>query len=438
MLNRIVSVILICLPLLYAEENARVRVSGWGWLTMGQVKKSEYMDLPYYNVDFNEKPLADFQAGVKLTAPLFSRTVFKIHIMSSYVFPVVTTTYGADYTEVLQKSFSFSLLEASSHSNWNISDGDTISVEFGYFPVKYNPEAMNLGEYLFRSNTYPGILVNGFEVADRVKLLGVRAGYINNTSSGRYKADVFINTETDLYPTRDISLSVLAGYTMPNTFIDFSAGLYFHHFIPFDRKRVTPAKVSTFNPYSQYFVDSTGDTTDYTFRGTKTAARITFDPKVFFKSGILGENDLKVYGEAAILGIKDYPGWYNDIFERMPVMFGVNLPAFKLLDVLALEVEYYRSPYENTIDYWRSGSPVPVLVNNMGVDYYSNWKPKKDDDWKWSIYGSKTIKNFRLSGQIASDHTNRSIYMVSGKKVYTEMCRRTNDWYYMLRCGFYF
>jgi hypothetical protein len=35
------------------------------------------------------------------------------------------------------------------------------SLQMGYFPYKYNPDAKNLGEYLMRSGTYPGTLTTG-------------------------------------------------------------------------------------------------------------------------------------------------------------------------------------------------------------------------------------------------------------------------------------
>lgn len=438
-LKRFAVIFFLSFSMLFAEEKSGVSISGWGWLTMGQVKGSEYVNI-MGNVDFSEKPLGDFQAGVKFTSPMFSRTVCRLHLMSSFMFPVVNISMGVDNAEPLQKSFALSLLEASLQTNWSVSDNDTVSVEFGYFPVKYNPEAMNLGEYLFRSNAYPALLVSGFEQADKVKLAGVRTGYLNHASSGTYKVDLYLNTETDLFPTMDLSLSGILSYKCPKSFIDLSAGISFFHLIPFDEKRITPAKDKSYTTQSASFIDSlTGDTTHYTFRGTKGVARITIDPKVFFNRGILGKNDLKLYAEAAVLGIKNYPGWYNNIKERVPVMFGFNLPAFKLLDVLAVEVEYFPSPYQNSFQFmWKSNSPIPYFNTYAGIEYYSDWERKTDDDWKWSVYASKSIGKFRISGQIASDHISRAPYMVAGKKVYSEICPRTEDWYYMLRCGFFF
>jgi hypothetical protein len=422
-----------------SDKKPKTALSGWGWLTMGQVQNSE-KDKNATVVDFNQQWLTDVQAGIKVTAPVTSRSTCHVHIMSSLSFPVVGIAMGSDNAEQLQKYFTISLLDVSVKTIWNIGISDTVINEFGYFPVKYNPEAMNLGEYLFRSNTYPPLLVSGFEIADKFKLAGIHTGYRKKLPGGRFNADIFLNTETECYPTADLSLSALLGYASPGSLLNLSMGISWHHLVPFNAERITPAKNNSYYPQAVSFTDSgTGVKTDYTFRGTKVASSLTIDPKHFFNSSILGKDDLKIYGEIAILGLKNYPGWYNNPRERMPVMFGFNIPAFNILDVLAMEWEYYPNPYMNSYHFiWKVNSPIPDFKTNTGIDYYSEWKAKHDDDWKWSLYASKKVKNIRISGQVASDHTSRANYLPEGKRLYREMVPRTEDWYFMLRCGFFF
>lgn len=436
---KILIFMLVSSMVLAAEEKKIPLISGWGWLTMGQVVNTEANKNAIYP-EFDNQWLSDIQAGIKITAPVTSRSTCRLHLQSSLQFPVITVTAGADNSEPLQKYFTVSILEASMQTYWEVGNNDTILTEFGYFPVKYNPDAMNLGEYLFRSNTYPGLLVSGFEIADRVKMAGFHTGYLKNAYSGKYKVDLFLNTETESYPTFDLTLSYTVEYSTPNLFYEMSLGISHHHLVAFDQKRIIPGKSASYNTTATSFVDSiTGDTTDYTFRGTKMAARVSFDLKKICNSKIFGDNDLKLYAEMAILGLKDYPGWYNNIKERIPIMVGFNLPTFRLFDVLAFELEYYPNPYQNAFHFiWKSNSPVPYFGLNTGMDYYSDWERKKDDDWKWSVYASKRIKFVKVSGQIASDHTSKSLYLPAGKKLYNEMVPRTKDWYYMLRCGFNF
>jgi len=58
-------------------------------------------------------------------------------------------------------------------------------------------------------------------------------------------------------------------------------------------------------------------------------ARATVDPKKFFSWDLLGEQDLKIYTEAALLGVKNYPAalhspiWYMSILERISNHGGV-------------------------------------------------------------------------------------------------------------------
>ncbi|MBN1603572.1 MAG: hypothetical protein JW915_18320 [Chitinispirillaceae bacterium] len=422
-----------------SDEKTKPAISGWGWLTMGQVQSSE-PDKNATVVNFDQQWLTDIQAGIKVTAPVTFRSTCHVHIMSSFFFPVVGIAMGSDNAEQLQKYFSISLLDLSIKTIWNTGLNDTVISEFGYFPVKYNAEAMNLGEYLFRSNAYPPLLVSGFEIADKSKLAGMHTGYRKQLPSGRLNADIFLNTETECYPTLDLSLSALLGYATIGSFLNMSMGISFYHLVPFYPNRVTPAKNRSYYPTMTSFTDSvSGVKTDYTFRGTKAVCAVTLDPKHFFGSTILGENDLKIYGELAILGIKNYPGWYSNRRERTPIMFGFNFPAFKLLDVLALEGEYFPSPYMNSYHFiWKANSPVPDFNTQTGMDYYSEWKAKHDDDWKWSVYASKTVKHVCFSGQIASDHSSRATYLLAGKRLYREMVPRTKDWYFMLRCAFFF
>jgi len=59
-------------------------------------------------------------------------------------------------------------------------------------------------------------------------------------------------------------------------------------------------------------------------------ARVSLDPKTFLPfSGIFGKRDLKLYGEALVIGLKNYKEIYNKIWQRIPITFGFNFPGFK-------------------------------------------------------------------------------------------------------------
>jgi len=173
-------------------------------------------------------------------------------------------------------------------------------------------------------------------------------------------------------------------------------------------------------------------------------ARLTFDPKKLLPMPFLGSADLKVYGEIALLGVKNYPLYYEKRSERMPLMAGINMPTFKLLDVLAVELEWYKSPFPNSSRFiYEDRSPIPFTGRAQLTDVYSSEKNiydfKDKDDFKWSVYASKRLNRLlRLSLQVANDHSQRDDYGLTqnGAKIYQEICQDTKDWYWITRLTF--
>jgi hypothetical protein len=129
------------------------------------------------------------------------------------------------------------------------------------------------------------------------------------------------------------------------------------------------------------------------------------------------------YFEAALLGVKNYDHIYTKMGERIPVLFGFNLPTYGLLDLLGLEIEYYNAPYQNdpyklvgaydvfsfsdgnSINY--AFSPIPPS-NKAGTPHLAkaqeDFDPKKDN-LKWSIKLQKrAAERITFKFQLASDH----------------------------------
>jgi hypothetical protein len=139
----------------------------------------------------------------------------------------------------------------------------------------------------------------------------------------------------------------------------------------------------------------------YTFRSTKIALRASFDPKAFFPHRFMGDEDLKLYGEYAILGLQNYPtrnaphaDYYNKISERSPFMVGFNFPAFRVLDVLAIELEELKSAYwaGQSVPF-EKGLPIPPEQTSISLA-----------DVKWSVYAKRRLGAFTLIAQAARDH----------------------------------
>ncbi|MBN2036689.1 MAG: hypothetical protein JW768_08120 [Chitinispirillaceae bacterium] len=480
------------------QESANPTFLFWGRLTMGQVVSTWTNDS--YDFFFEKEWLKGYDAGVKLTRRIAPHTIGRINGGFGVIYAARRLSMMAASTELTAKKTVPYLLDASLVSTFGmLDDRDTLLAEAGYFPFKYNPQSTSLGEYLFRTGTYPGVLVSGFEHSiDRPKVCGVHLSWIMN-AAGRLTQDFLLTTEMDFFPMHDLNFTYIAAYT-PHPFIDFGAGVEFARFLPVDERKTTPGKYGYLYNYRNPderkwvgYVDTVAnDTVIYTFSGIKPMARLTISPQSLYRISFLGKEDLKLYAEAVVLGVKNYAGWYENLEERIPVMFGMNWPTHQLLsycivpgvmgylleqkndakltaagmfgaggvvlgigswlvdhflqintkpDLLAIEGEWYGSKYWNSQEYiWKAASPVPYTGYPTGPDIVT-WDRKTNDDWRWSVYMSKRINTFlRISGQAASDHTPRNWYTPGPPSFvkYTELVPRSNDWYYMMRMTLYF
>lgn len=381
---------------------------------------------------------------------------------------------------IAQARFTYTLGEA---------ERTPLQVHFGYFPYKYNEHVRNLGLYLLRGTVYPGALVSGFETDETIgiaNLLGVNL----RSHTGPFTHDLIISSETKFRPLFDYSAAYIGKFQAGDGF-EFGAGINLYRALPINPDLTTPRDpsisrerfsddcsetvtencvVNKLDRSHFYRGDSIGiippalrssfddsvryDTTRFTFKGVKVGAFFSADPKKLFGRGRLGDDDLKIYGEAAIIGVQNYAGIYEHIAQRIPVMLGINLPVFNLLDHLALEVEWYGSPYRNDLfklenDY----SVIPVSNVTVGREVrgdsilvagrsYPNSDPynlenMRKDDWKWSLHGARTFHgHLRISGQIANDHFRPGGTFV--REGFETAFSTLKDWYWMLKLSYIF
>lgn len=186
----------------------------------------------------------------------------------------------------------------------------------------------------------------------------------------------------------------------------------------------------------------------YTYKGVKAMARASLDlGGLFGMDDMMGAGTFKLYGEWAWLGIQNQPFFYDKPAERMPIMVGVNIPTFKALDMLGVEVEYRKSRFPNTFRtgfYEQFPLPWDALTEISDYDEAAPGFAQKDtefkkDDLKWSVYAKRTIrKGLAVHAQAASDHI-RFITTEGGGKfrpTYSPTTREAGHWYYVLRLEF--
>lgn len=368
----------------------------------------------------------------------------------------------------------------------------------GMFPYKYNPQAANLGEYLFRSRAYPTTVNTGgyvFIGSAGATLQGLQANY----QKGAFKADALLFTETELGPFYDWSLALVASYTVADGLLDVGAGVNFQHLIPIrpSRTAARAAENSYFtDPISgehlagnssyyrnagEYFqekadayyakatsadsaiadryaaraderlflasrVDSLVMLPDslrpgmnhYSTRATLGMARATFDPKKIIPDAGWGKHDLKVFAEIGVLGFKNHPVYYESVLDRMPVMFGANLPVFGVLDILTVQVEYFKSAWLNNTYSIATGDGKRVF----NTPYFPGsgdqllaprvYEGARSDDWKWSVLAQKRVGRLTLSAQAARDHLRlpSSVFFFGPQYDPNEVTAFTDSWHW--------
>lgn len=341
------------------------------------------------------------------------------------------------------------LVQANFAYSWWDTDQAKLKLTGGYFPYTYNPDVKNLGLYLLRGPVYPGILISGFEtkhIAPVANMLGLRVQHV----SGIFEQNLVLTSETELYPLFDFSPAYIANVKLGGA-LKIGAGVNFFHWIPIEKKLTSPDTlaydgsdtpsgfVGDPNLRTWVYVDTIAkDTTYLSFKGTKVMANASLDPKVFFGSGAMGANDLKLYAEVALIGLDmsdSYKAIYGGYMNRMPVMVGFNLPMFNILDNLSIEAEWYGSKVKDDLSRYQAStsnqmSPLPV-VNRANLDL-------SRDDWKWSLHGSKKLGQVRVAFQVANDHSRPGGKLNFPANEWQSFFISPKDWYAMSKVAFFF
>lgn len=147
--------------------------------------------------------------------------------------------------------------------------------------------------------------------------------------------------------------------------------------------------------------------------------RFSVDPKPLLGlESALSPQDLVLYGETTIIGLDNYPIFYKSISERTPVMMGFNLPTFKWLDFLTVEMEYWKNPHMNSDfvpAFQRALQPKSTDGKNVEIPAIGDQHYDKDnnagaivnhneDDLKWTVTARKSFGVWNLAFQYGTDH----------------------------------
>jgi hypothetical protein len=284
----------------------------------------------------------------------------RLKFIASIECDLTFSIYGVkQYPASLTPSFYFYPNDVEVNYSFGNLDKPWLKLAVGYFPFKYNADVKHLGEFLLRSGAYPTVVVSSWEFP-MTRELGLHlSGFLGNPAIDEFSWDLLLTSETHDFPLMDGTLTGIVSNKLFN-FLDLGVGVSFQRLIPVDAANTTPKRNNARPPAGNMFTDQNGDTSYYTFSATKLMARAALNPQrfipefrlppsfVFGKKPFFGKEDLKIYGEAAVLGYKDYVAYdsipdslgvnhwqkvadslnyYDNIKDRIPLMVGVNLPT---------------------------------------------------------------------------------------------------------------
>lgn len=352
-----------------------------------------------------------------------------------------------------------------------------LQLGMGMFGYKYNNEAYNLGEYLYRSGAYPTYTVTGGYTV--IGSAGAQLqGFKAHLAKGNLNADIFLTTETGLAPLFDWSPSAVVDYTVADGLLDLGFGVNLKRWIQVKPSRSSrpinkngyftyngkdySANSDLYNSKWQFdknkndVAQAAIDSTEYTLvdslvslpasqrpsvqyynsKSTLMMARATVDFKKLLSSNSFGPQDLKLYSEIAVLGLQNFPVFYQKVTERMPIMVGFNLPTFKLLDLFALQVEYMNSPYLNNtyqIAAYEANIPYFPTESDSLVSKTTYNDLANKDNFKWSVLLKKSLGPITFSAQAACDHLRvpAALFYYGPQFDNNEVTVSSKDWYFM-------
>jgi hypothetical protein len=455
---RIAVVALMCcggaLQAVGAEEDgtaAPLRLSGFWSIESGQTVGSwligsyvarQPLLRTYFNFGLSKQLSEQLQIHAFAEGKMYYNTFDKRNSNGVEAFQLPTMYY----------SFYFDRMDAV------YSFGDTASptLQFtvGYFPYSYNPDVRDLGAYLYRSGTYPAYLINDFDYP-QARLAGVK---VSSNLFGALHQDLLLTMETERVPYFDLNAGYIVSYNA-GKIVTVGAGAMYRSLLPANSEYTSPQDFNNNGYLKNPVYDSirgtySGQTAYYTYAGLKLMGRFSFDPKrlIFGDTddfGIFGSQDLKLYGEGAVLGVANYQAsagtsvnvyGYDTLKHKMPLMFGFNIPAFKVLDVLSAEFEWYGCTYPNNYEYIHESPivPVPVTPQNEGCNSLDARNYAVADNWKWAVYTKKNFKSgLYLVGQVARDHIRNETPIASN--IDREEALRTNQaWFWEIKAGYRF
>ena len=346
---------------------------------------------------------------------------------------------------------------------------DNVDLTFGFFPYKYNDAARNLGEYLFRTEAYPTIIyTGGWSWINDAQYSTLGAKLSISSFDGRLRQDIGLFGEYFNAPIYDITPAYIVTAKPTNWLTVGGAGALHRYITPtpktkreltkdyayrkdfyipaVDSSAFTSARpaeyVTMLESDLQALVGNAGLSFDSVLAHPNNAGSISetvsFDLAAvklmaFFEldfNALLGLSEARMgkfnlYGEIAQLGLKNYPIFYTESSQRRPMMLGVSVPTFGLLNNLSIETEYLDNPNIESIASTYDRLDLPPEENFRYGTYHK-------DDLKWSVHASRNLSDFlTVYAQVANDHMRLKDKYTAPQ--YIPVTNEKSHWYWLMR-----
>lgn len=436
-----------------------------------------YTAIDFGRIEAGEDPRENGFTGYDAAGTALNRTYVNVNyterlddrfLVSIGVGGIFWRAFSASSSTVDDKVIKFGPGISNAYMQW--FPGENVDVTFGYFPYKYNAAARNLGEYLFRTEAYPTIIyTGGWSWINDAQYTSLGALLTYRSLGGKLRHDVGFFGEYFNAPIYDITPAYIATYK-PTGWLTIGGAGALHRFItptPATKRAITkdyayrkdfylPATPAT-PPYPdrdagyvtmleedlRNFAGNAGLNFDsllaHPNNAGSTADTVSFDLAAvklmaFFEvdfNRLLGLDEARMgkfnlYGEVAQLGLKNYPIFYTEMSQRRPVMVGVSIPTYGLLDNLSVEAEYLKNPNIESIASTYDKLDLPPEENFRYFHAYD------EDDVKWSVHASRRINDFlTLFAQVANDHMRLKNGFTQPQ--YIPVTNEKDHWYWLAR-----
>ena len=382
------------------DDGSKAELIGGVWYQGGQVLNGTYNyanDIDHY---WLQKVFANLGFKKRINKWLAVTAALEAQMRLSY-------KQGSTYLESQFYSYNFYIDQARGDITAFQNRFIKLRFTLGYFHFHYNESTRNLGNILFKSSCHPTAIIqqefdqNSFyQNFDQerydvpfLRLLGIKfnASFLDDLLFN----DLMLTAHT-YFPLGDFSFTEIFGLNWRG--IKACVGIQGDRILSANKELTSPLD-------AEVEIDkNSSESVKLTYKGFKFMTYASLDLKriIFGEDypSFFGENDAKFFFEMNVLGTKNYKVFYKNRKERMPIVFGVLLPTFKILDVLCIEFEHFGSPYPNSMER-------PINSNKPFPEFqYASYNPEyyKNDDWKWSWYAKRSFSNFSIIFQCAHDH----------------------------------